>query len=288
MARRHREILDRIAVPPSSEASLDERVHYLRPAALPGVEALHASFVTHRYPAHVHESWTVATVKRGAATFELDGSRHVAPAGTTFVIPPGAVHTGEPATADGYRYQVLYLSPVGGWETAEHSWPDRPHRTAMVVVRYPALFRSLTRAHAALAAPAAALEQGEALASVISVLDAVVSGHEPTNEAYRPRAVSEAIDYIHAHLAEDFSLLDLATAVGLSPHYMTRTFRDWVGTPPSSYRRALRVVAAQRLLRLGRPPAEVAADCGFYDQSHLHRHFKAVSGVTPRQFALAS
>lgn len=57
--------------------------------------------------------------------------------------------------------------------------------------------------------------------------------------------------------------------------------------PPSRYRRRLRVLAAQRLLRSGCQPADAAAEAGSYDQSHLNRHFKLVTGVTPRQYALA-
>jgi AraC-like DNA-binding protein len=57
--------------------------------------------------------------------------------------------------------------------------------------------------------------------------------------------------------------------------------------PPSAYRRALRVQAAQRLLRNGTPPARAAAECGFYDQAHLNRHFRRVTGVTPSQYASA-
>jgi AraC-like DNA-binding protein len=56
---------------------------------------------------------------------------------------------------------------------------------------------------------------------------------------------------------------------------------------PSAYRWALRVRAAQRLLRAGHPPARVATDCGFYDQGHLNRHFKRATGVTPGQYATA-
>lgn len=75
-----------------------ERARFLRPAGRPGLEALHATFVRHGYSLHTHETFTIALVERGAASFELDGRRHVAPAGSTFVIPPHRPHTGESAT----------------------------------------------------------------------------------------------------------------------------------------------------------------------------------------------
>lgn len=44
----------------------------------------------------------------------------------------------------------------------------------------------------------------------------------------------------------------------------------------------------QRALRLvnhgGRPLADVATACGFSDQAHMNREFKAMSGRSPRQF----
>jgi hypothetical protein len=48
-----------------------EVARYIRPAGLLGVEALHASFVTHRYRPHSHPTWTVAAVPRGAGGAEL-------------------------------------------------------------------------------------------------------------------------------------------------------------------------------------------------------------------------
>lgn len=263
-----------------------DRTRYFRPAALPGVEALHASFVTHRYTAHLHESWTVAAVDEGTATFELRGSHHVAPAGTTFLIPPGAVHTGEPATPGGYRYRVLYLEPERCLDESAVSLSTRPTSHAPVVVRHPELAGRLTRLHATLESPGVALEQSELLSSAIVALSDLLSEKQrrtPTSH----RSVSEAIDYIHVHFVEDFSLHDLAGAVGMSPHHLVRRFHEEVGMPPSRYRRRLRVLAAQRLLRSGCQPADAADEAGFYDQSHLNRHFKLVTGVTPRQYALA-
>ena len=70
----------------------------------------------------------------------------------------------------------------------------------------------------------------------------------------------------------------------MSPFHLVRTFHREVGMPPAAYRRALRVQAAQKLLRRGEPLRDVALTCGFYDQPHLTRHFKAVTGVTPKRY----
>lgn len=46
-----------------------------------------------------------------------------------------------------------------------------------------------------------------------------------------------------------------------------------------------RVDLARRLLLGGQPAGEVATAAGFYDQSHLTRHFKRVLGTTPGRYA---
>jgi AraC-like DNA-binding protein len=45
--------------------------------------------------------------------------------------------------------------------------------------------------------------------------------------------------------------------------------------------------AARRRLERGEPPGDVAAACGFFDQSHLNRVFKARMGVTPGAYRAA-
>ena len=46
----------------------------------------------------------------------------------------------------------------------------------------------------------------------------------------------------------------------------------------------MRVTQAKKLLSMAMPIAEVAVETGFSDQSHLHRHFKRIVGVTPGQY----
>jgi transcriptional regulator GlxA family with amidase domain len=46
-----------------------------------------------------------------------------------------------------------------------------------------------------------------------------------------------------------------------------------------------RVDRARRLLLDGMPASLAAAETGFYDQSHLSRHFTQLLGASPRQDA---
>lgn len=264
-----------------------EQATFLRPQGLAGVEALHATFTSHRYVPHVHDAWTVAHVIAGAARFELEGRRHTAAAGSVFVIPPEAVHTGESATAGGYTYRVLYLEPQ-----ALHDWLDRDFGASgepPVVVNSAPLSRALCASHAVLLQSQVLLEQGEALASASRQLYQVLLQRtvDPPPGRDPHAAVQSARGYIHDRWQEDFTLGELASAVGMSPFHLVRTFRRHVGVTPSAYRRAVRVNAAQRFLRSGVPPAQAALDAGFYDQAHLNRHFKRATGVTPGQYATA-
>jgi len=49
----------------------------------------------------------------------------------------------------------------------------------------------------------------------------------------------------------------------------------------------VRIRRAQDLLRAGLAPSVVATDVGFFDQSHLCRHFRRVLGITPRDYVVA-
>lgn len=93
-----------------------------------------------------------------------------------------------------------------------------------------------------------------------------------------------AVRHIEAHFTERLSLEDLARIAGLSVFRFVTVFRREMGISPHRYLCAKRVEAAQVLLLNGIPPAIVAIEVGFCDQSHLCRHFRAVCGMTPGQF----
>jgi AraC-like DNA-binding protein len=78
----------------------------------------------------------------------------------------------------------------------------------------------------------------------------------------------------------------LARDTGWSRRQLVTRFRDHVGVPPRTARRLLRFQRAVDLLARddGARLAAIAQDCGFYDQAHLNREFRALGGGTPTDF----
>ncbi|MGU7811866.1 helix-turn-helix domain-containing protein [Burkholderia sp. AW49-1] len=106
-----------------------------------------------------------------------------------------------------------------------------------------------------------------------------------------PQPVSPAIDdvlrTIDASFAQPLNLDTLAAVAGLSVSRFTARFRGEVGVSPHRYLCLVRVRRAQDLLRAGLAPSVVATEVGFFDQSHLCRHFRRVLGITPRDYVIA-
>jgi AraC-like DNA-binding protein len=80
-------------------------------------------------------------------------------------------------------------------------------------------------------------------------------------------------------------LAELANETGLSRFQALRAFKRRFGLAPHAYQLRVRLGLAQKSLREGMPPAHVAAELGFVDQSHFTRHFKQLVGVTPAKYA---
>jgi AraC-like DNA-binding protein len=75
----------------------------------------------------------------------------------------------------------------------------------------------------------------------------------------------------------------LATEVGWSRRHLAASWRRDVGLAPKAVARILRFQRALRLVRQGHSLADAAYDCGYADQPHLNRDFRALAGATPRE-----
>ncbi|MEV0236203.1 AraC family transcriptional regulator [Nonomuraea sp. NPDC050786] len=97
-------------------------------------------------------------------------------------------------------------------------------------------------------------------------------------------SVRPEVPWAWARLLESggrLSVASLAESLGWSRRHLVARFHDEVGLPPKAAARVIRFGRALRLLESGRDIASVAAECGFYDQSHMNREFRVLGDTTP-------
>ena len=84
----------------------------------------------------------------------------------------------------------------------------------------------------------------------------------------------------------------VAEAAGLSAGHFTRLFQEEVGLTPKQFARVRRFRTVLRRARTAHTAqrvnwAQLAADCGYYDQAHLIKEFHAFAGVCPSAYLRA-
>jgi AraC-like DNA-binding protein len=80
----------------------------------------------------------------------------------------------------------------------------------------------------------------------------------------------------------------LARELGCSRRHLAASFREQLGLPPKPLARLLRFERALHRLRGGADLAELALDCGYYDQAHFNRDFRQYAGRTPTEYLVTS
>jgi AraC family transcriptional regulator len=118
-------------------------------------------------------------------------------------------------------------------------------------------------------------------------------GHAQDESASRgglsPWQMRRVVAYIESNISLRFCIADLAGSVQLSVSHFFRAFKASLGQSPLAYVKMRRIRHAQAImLSTPKPLAQVALDCGMFDQAHFSRVFRQVVGINPsawrRQF----
>lgn len=98
----------------------------------------------------------------------------------------------------------------------------------------------------------------------------------------RDRFVGRALALMHERPERDWTVDELAAAVGLSRSSLSQRFTDFIGQPPMQYLTRWRLtIAAQRLRNDDVSLARIAADSGYDSEAAFNRAFKRALGTTP-------
>jgi AraC-like DNA-binding protein len=211
----------------------------------------------------------IGIVLAGVMRAHRDGEDYVFGPGDICAWDPSAAHRGTPHECASWNARLIVLDGL------------EPLRLREPLVRDARLARRFVALHRALEEPSWALERDVLLGDWLRDL----GGDDDRPEARRDPGLRRARDRLAGDLTTNVTLDELAQTAGVSRHRLSRLFRAAYGVPPHRFQLARRIGAARRMLERGVAVAEVAQATGFFDQSHLHRHFRRTLGMTPARYA---
>ena len=270
-----------------------ENIKFWRDPDLEGVETYRACQTRHVFPKHAHEDvYSIGLMEVGAShCLGQEKEETLTRAGQVVLINPGQVHSGVPYKMQPITYRMVYLdrgfvkkAAADALERNDFLPELRPY-----IVDNANMFVLLSKIYDLMAGNADLFEKESLVTLAIGRLVSEYAGISPLerSKGSNRRAIRLAKDFLSSSLDEKITLDQVAKAVGLSRYYFLRLFKQETGLSPHNFRTQLRIDRAKDLLLKGMPPAEVALETGFTDQSHLTNKFRQFTCATPMQYLSA-
>lgn len=98
--------------------------------------------------------------------------------------------------------------------------------------------------------------------------------------------LKDAEEYIVRHLAENYTLIELAHEVGLNDFKLKKGFKALFGSTVFNYRHSIRMIKAKEMLESGFLVNEVSEEIGYKHSHHFSAAFKAYFDMSPSKINL--
>ena len=231
------------------------------------------------FPWHSHPHASFCMLLDGAATEEVRHSRYALKRHDLSYKPAGALHTN---TIGDQGARALIIELTADWIAANAASLRHALSTACVVDSgdlgrrlYDEVVRGDTLSPLAI----------QSICLELLVRVARSANAQPRRAI--PPWLRRVRELLHDRCVEHLSMDDIARSAGVHPVHLAQVFRRHYGLTVGEYVRRLRIQrGAQALLTSTRPIADIAAECGFCDQSHFSRVFKRVTSISPAQYRM--
>ncbi len=244
---------------------------YFKLPILDGLEILDAKHHILNFPFHSHNSFTITLVLEQVFVEKTCNRFFQAPVGTILITNPDEVHATICDNKIGNTFFTFYVSPDVLTELNNKKAVFFENK----IIDDPLLFQQLFNLSQYLRKSDINIEK-----ELVKVLRALINKYS-TEKYVENRISTHFRELIEDEFFEKFSLENSAARFGLDKYKFLRLFKCETGLTPNNYIILQRIEKCKQLLQTTNDLLEIAIDTGFYDASHLCKHFKRITGVSP-------
>ena len=245
-------------------------------------------------PCHWHTHFEIIRIISGKATFTLNNTVKTYSEGDVLFITPGHLHG---LTPDNCVYEcIMFELSMLRLETKLNSSVLHSIESHTLMVN-PFISENCRRILPVVRDLSHTLSQKRpgyefrAEAFMFLLFSIIIEEHlySDSNNDFvtleRLETIKSVLSYISANYMKQLTLDDLASEAGMNPKYLCRYFKTLTDRTPIDYLNYYRVeCSCEMLASHDMTIKEIAAACGFSDQSYFIKTFHKYKGTTPKQY----
>ncbi|MCR8658796.1 helix-turn-helix transcriptional regulator [Paenibacillus endoradicis] len=243
-----------------------------------GITALSASITDFKYKKHSHQEYAIGVTLRGIQQYNLEGSLQLSYQNGVMLFNPEQAHDGRAHDEEGLDYVMLYIDPQLILDVIEKK--NIVRFSTPIVYDYRIEQRILSLSKAILS------DKDEAYCSelLLSLTDSLIHNNLCADYKKDNELIRKAKDMLHNNLENVLKLEEICKELNLSKFQFIRWFSTHTGITPYQYFLNCKIERAKQLLDNNRDIYSAVTECGFFDLTHLNRHFKRVYGTTAFEY----
>lgn len=253
---------------------------------LPFAECRYSTGSKREYKPHMHSTFSIGAVDSGRVQYGVSGNNSTLTVGSLALINPEEIHSCNAVSGEGRSYYMLYLDAAWCLQVQQSLWDvDALIPVQQIRLDDSDLYDQYCRTmKLVMGKETHLMAKEQLLVDLTATVFQMACAEQTGTQSVTDKSIEQLKNLLATSLRDDLTLQELAGKFHANPYTLLRRFKKATGITPHAYRMNCRIEQARHYLRQGMDIGEAALECGFFDQSHLHRHFKAMTTVTPKEY----